>query len=287
MTGIKTKAVANCILDLSKKSKVTVDAARLQALVYFAHGWHLAIHRDALIAEDIEAHKLGVSITSILDNCMVYGGDHVTKKLSEYDNKKEEWIEPELARKDPAIKLVARIWDVYGNLSDGELRKQTTGFGTPWYQVNPGGEDSIPINNRIIQEYFINLAHIKGTPGGKEIDLSAIQIDQDIQTAETDQPTADDLEGYESSFHRLLTDKRQTKWKKVRNYAVLWNPGKRKGIIKITLDDGVDYKVVVKSVDELNCITDMLRFEKNIFYNIVSGSFASGWVPLQGKPRNT
>ena len=68
-------------------------------------------------------------------------------------------------------------------------------------------------------------------------------------------------------------------WKEIKNYALLWDSKKHKGIIKVLLVDDVYYKIVVKSAKELNAIANILREEKNLSYNIISGSIACGWKP--------
>ena len=63
-------------------------------------------------------------------------------------------------------------------------------------------------------------------------------------------------------------------WKDIKNYALLWDSKKRKGIVKVLLEDDVYYKIIVKSASELNAIGSILRKEKHLSYNIVSGSIA-------------
>lgn len=73
------------------------------------------------------------------------------------------------------------------------------------------------------------------------------------------------------------------KWKKIDHYALLWNTNKHKGIIKILLEDGVDYKIVVKSAREFEMIANVFRIEKSVYYNLISGSIASSWTPMSGE----
>ena len=68
-------------------------------------------------------------------------------------------------------------------------------------------------------------------------------------------------------------------WKEIKNYALLWDNKKRKGIVKVLLVDDVYYKIVVTSAVELNAIGNILREEKNLSYNINSGQIACGWKP--------
>ena len=69
-------------------------------------------------------------------------------------------------------------------------------------------------------------------------------------------------------------------WKEIKKYALLWDGKKRKGIIKVLLVDDVYYTIVVKSAKELHAVGNILREEKNVSYNILSGSIAcNSWKP--------
>lgn len=96
-----------------------------------------------------------------------------------------------------------------------------------------------------------------------------------------------DLTAQDSELNWLsLNLEEETTWKKIIDYAVLWNPKKQKGILKIMLDDQVDYRIVVKSSAELDAIANIFRNEKPVYYNVVSGSIASAWKPVrEGTPQ--
>ncbi len=70
-------------------------------------------------------------------------------------------------------------------------------------------------------------------------------------------------------------------WKRVEAYALLWNSSKHKGIIKVVLEDGTEYKIKVKSSTEFDALGNILRHENPVNYNTESGAVASGWEPLR------
>ena len=72
-------------------------------------------------------------------------------------------------------------------------------------------------------------------------------------------------------------------WKEIKNYALLWDSKKRKGIVKVLLEDDVYYNITVKSERELHALANILRKEKNLSYHIVSGSIACGLQPSTDK----
>ena len=48
-------AVANYFIDKAKADGVPLTHMKLQKLIYFAHGWHLALYGEPLIDEEIQA----------------------------------------------------------------------------------------------------------------------------------------------------------------------------------------------------------------------------------------
>jgi len=70
-------------------------------------------------------------------------------------------------------------------------------------------------------------------------------------------------------------------WKRIQAYALLWNSGKHRGIIKLVLDDGSERKLKIKSSTEFDALSNLLRHEKPVNYNTENGSLASGWEPLK------
>jgi len=70
-------------------------------------------------------------------------------------------------------------------------------------------------------------------------------------------------------------------WKRIEAYAMLWNSRKHRGIIKIVITDGSEYKIKVKSSTEFDALANILRYEKPVNYNTESGAVASGWEPIR------
>jgi uncharacterized phage-associated protein len=279
MATFNVKAIANTILTIAHEHDVGLDCPKLQKLVYFAHGWHLAITKEPLIDEQVHALKFGISIPTVYDHFKEFGNASIHEYLIDFDPKSSQWIEPLVTDDKFVLRLIDRVWFVYGEFSTIELSNITHAFGSPWYQSwQDVGYDSIIIHDDIIAEYFINA--VKNNPsikGGRKISIEDISLETDNIEKTPDDKTSKELESYEKDFQRLLVDDTHNKWKRVKEYAVLWNSRRQKGIVKFVLEDDVGYKIVVKSSEELEAIANVFRFEKRVFYNIVSGSIASGW----------
>ncbi|MDQ6665177.1 MAG: DUF4065 domain-containing protein, partial [Acidobacteriota bacterium] len=58
-------AVANYFLDCARKDGRELDPMGIQKLVFFAHGWHLALVGSPLIEQRVEAWEYGPVIPDI------------------------------------------------------------------------------------------------------------------------------------------------------------------------------------------------------------------------------
>src|SRR5258708_4237314 len=74
----KTLAAANFFLAKGLEDGVSIDPLKLQKLVYFAHGWHLAVTGKPLIDEYVEAWPYGPVIPSLYHRFKSYGADPIT-----------------------------------------------------------------------------------------------------------------------------------------------------------------------------------------------------------------
>ena len=167
-------AMANYFLDLAKERGQTLTPMKVQKLVYFAHGWHLAIKGTPLIDEQVEAWSYGPVIRSLYREFREYGDREITDKgfFFKPRTKPDGGITYRIVRPDVADDptaasftkhLLDKIWQVYGSYTAIQLSNMTHEPGTPWRQVQdaylgkllPKGTD-IPAES--IRSYFRGLA---------------------------------------------------------------------------------------------------------------------------------
>ena len=117
--------IANAFIERAKEAGEFLTAMQLQKLVYFAHGWHLAITDKPLIDEQIEAWRYGPVVPSIYQAFLRFGAGPIT----EVENRDELGapLFDETTRE-----LLDKIWDVYGGFSAPRLSVMTHRSGTPW-----------------------------------------------------------------------------------------------------------------------------------------------------------
>jgi len=160
-------AVANDFLKIARAEGETLTSMKLQKLVYYAHGWSLALANEPLISNRIEAWDYGPVIPDLYQAFKKYGTEAITElahkvtvrggKLSLTTPTLED--SPESAERTGAQQIIKRVWELYGGFTAAKLSNATHAPGTPWAQVYRPGQRSILIPNPIIKAYFEGLAH--------------------------------------------------------------------------------------------------------------------------------
>lgn len=168
------KAIANYFLDIAESTGHVITPMKLQKLVYFAHGWNLAITAAPLIDEQVEAWQFGPVISSLYHAFKKYGGSPITGYAKEMDLAKissstdesslaDAYQTPRVPPNDhETIKLLSKIWEIYGTFTAVQLSNLTHLDGTPWKKVwdeNQSTSNLIPkgkdIDNDAIKNYFL------------------------------------------------------------------------------------------------------------------------------------
>lgn len=156
------RRIANYFIDIAESSGVSVTPMKIQKLVYFAHGWHLAVRNgEPLINEQVEAWPYGPVIPSLYRALRAYGDQPIARQIMDprqhtptlSDNPGEEAF---------ARLLLARVWDIYSPFTAIQLSNMTHEADTPWFNVFsqytrnggtlPKGTD---IPHESIQKYFL------------------------------------------------------------------------------------------------------------------------------------
>ncbi|MDP8989584.1 MAG: DUF4065 domain-containing protein [Acidobacteriota bacterium] len=132
---------------------------KLQKLVYYAHGWNLAISNVPLINECVEAWEYGPVIPSIYHAFKRFGSGDITEKATRpemIDFNTLRFLTPTVEDQD-TIEFLKAVWDGYGDLSAIQLSNLTHQPGTPWstiYAQNQGRK-GVDIPDALIREYFV------------------------------------------------------------------------------------------------------------------------------------
>jgi uncharacterized phage-associated protein len=153
------RAVANYFLELAKKEGRNIDPMGIQKLVYFAHGWNLAINNRPLIAQRIEAWDYGPVIRDLYQAFRKFGDGPITEPaMIVAAGPGTSQIRFEVPRIAPVaenvdtISLLNRVWEVYKPFTSIQLSNMTHEPGSPWKQARDARKNVI--DDARITEFF-------------------------------------------------------------------------------------------------------------------------------------
>jgi len=157
-------AVANELLDLASRDRRSLTQIEIQKLVYFSHGWYLALRGRDLIKEPIEAWTYGPVVRRLYDAFKKFGSSQITEKAFGWTLRpggEPLYCAPAMqsdALEDDAYSraVVRSVWEKYGLIPPFKLVEITHLPGSPWQQAREKGETYI--SNTEVKAYFRQLA---------------------------------------------------------------------------------------------------------------------------------
>src|SRR5687767_3016196 len=131
-----------------------VTQMKLQKLVYFAQGYHLAKFGTPLLKENFEAWTYGPVVPEIYQDFKLYGSQLIVD-TNEFMPSSNEVITSRLDEK--AIEAINYTWEVLKDYSAMSLSYWTHQLGSPWSKAFDPDQKSTPIPNDEIKKYFTSL----------------------------------------------------------------------------------------------------------------------------------
>ncbi|OQP65355.1 hypothetical protein A3860_16950 [Niastella vici] len=131
-----------------------VTQMKLQKLVYFAQGVHLAKYHQPLINETFQAWMYGPVIPEIYQDFKLYGSRPITNTA---DFTPSATYKPPFRLDDEALDTINYSWAVLKDFSAMSLSKWTHRADGPWSKVYDPDAKSTPIHNTDIKQYFEKL----------------------------------------------------------------------------------------------------------------------------------
>lgn len=158
----KSLAIANGLIRLAVQHGNPPTQMKLQKLIFFAHGWNLALYENPLVDEGFEAWKYGPVIPSVYHEFKTYGTLGIDRPGTEYVSTPNgfEWLPPPIVDSNGTVQgLLNKIWEVFGVHSGTQLSAMTHAQNAPWsiMRAKYGDIRDIPIPNEIIKKYFKGL----------------------------------------------------------------------------------------------------------------------------------
>jgi uncharacterized phage-associated protein len=153
------QAVANNFIRLASKSDKIIDPLKLQKLIYFAQGWHLALTDKPLINQPFYAWKFGPVISELYHQCKNYRREPIRSLLTQTKlSPNGEFIEETpLVEVERSVEIINLVFDKYGHISGGKLSAMSHIEGSPWCEVFDEKIEGNQIRNDAIKDYFKGL----------------------------------------------------------------------------------------------------------------------------------
>jgi uncharacterized phage-associated protein len=151
MDYLDSLAVANWFIDTARASGEYITAMKLQKLIYFAHGWYLALYDKPLVKEQVEAWQWGPVFPGIYNVAKQYGSSPIDSHLFSV------FGDCRLINKDDTrIQFLERIWNVYGKYTASQLSRMTHEPNGPWDKTvkQYPGRKNVDIDEKLIKESF-------------------------------------------------------------------------------------------------------------------------------------
>ena len=125
----------------------TLSPMKLQKLIYYAHGWCLALTGEPLVDEHFEAWDYGPVISSLYHRLKGYGNTQIPLEQIRH-------AEPV---GDKTTALLDAIIRKYGKYSALELSDMTHQPGSPWAVSRKPGTNAIISNETIMNSFKLLL----------------------------------------------------------------------------------------------------------------------------------
>ena len=133
------KAIANYFLTVAAEHNESLDPMKIQKLVYFANGWHLAVKGAPLINEQVEAWPYGPVIPSLYAAFRRFGDQPITRRaehtaidyIDEHtltDNSFEPSLDDIPDQAEFTKAFLDRIWELLAITQQSSCRMRRTGL---------------------------------------------------------------------------------------------------------------------------------------------------------------
>lgn len=154
---MRATPVVNHLLRIGFREKVDdLTPLKVQKMLFFLHGWYLAIVGDALIDGGFEKWPYGPVSRDVYDSLKQYGSQPVSDYLYDWDPVKQDvtafFVNVEAMPRFEAV--LETVWKKYSPLTGAQLSTLTHMPNTPWSLT--AARDVI--KNDLIHEHFVGLA---------------------------------------------------------------------------------------------------------------------------------
>ena len=153
--------IANEFIRLAAKHGRKLDQLQLQALIYIAHGWCLAIHGQPLTGDRPEASKFGPVYRRLADALAKYGRQPISQQITMSEPlpnvDRSNGLDSNASDLDISERdLIREIFEHYGAFESPQLSALTRKGNAPWKAVFADGAGlARDISHNLVRAQFV------------------------------------------------------------------------------------------------------------------------------------
>lgn len=161
--ALPTKAVVNSLLSRAfREGRADMTPMKVQKLLFYLNGWHLAVTGKPAVAEPFRVWKFGPVLQSVYHDLKHFGGGPVTEYIKEFDPRSEAFKSFVIGDSAKAFyEILDLTWEKYIGIEATRLSAMTHAPDSPWATAKREGNSVI--DNDTIKSYFIGLARAPKT----------------------------------------------------------------------------------------------------------------------------
>jgi uncharacterized phage-associated protein len=150
-------SIANHILWRANRDAKDISPLKLQKMMYFLHGWYLAITGDSLIDEGFIRWQYGPVVPSVYHALKDYRSLPIDDYIKQYHAQSDDFVPLFVDTKvlPKFNEILERVWSQYSEFSATQLSSMSHEAGGPWSRTMPNDK----ISDDLIKEYFVQLAY--------------------------------------------------------------------------------------------------------------------------------
>jgi uncharacterized phage-associated protein len=146
--------VLNTLLQRSfREARSDMSPMKAQKMLFFTHGWHLAMSGVPAIDKPFEVWQYGPVIGQIYHDLKAFGSANISQYVKDEGAEKAFVVAPSNKAFYATLDVV---WEKYIGFNAVQLSTLTHYPKTPWAQAKERGLPEIP--NEMIRDYFVNQA---------------------------------------------------------------------------------------------------------------------------------
>ena len=149
-----TNHVANTLLQRAfREGRSDMSPMKLQKMLFYTHGWHLATTGIPAIEDHFEVWQWGPVVGNLYHELKHFGASSVTEYLKDRSEDKPFVVNSYYKNLYESVDIA---WEKYIGINATRLSAMTHEPGSPWDLARQESRTYIP--NNLIQDYFVRLA---------------------------------------------------------------------------------------------------------------------------------